>query len=823
MHTEAYSFDELAEQLRYTHQLREDYGIDIVSAMQTDVPGATVGLSTLLTDAGVRYFSVAHNYAGRSIPHMVDGQDLKRPFYWEAPDGDRVLVWYTDTLHGIAYMEAMTLGFGTGYEDVLGSLPEYLNALSERPYPYGDAADWVAGSLEGIPLTKTPYPYDILNLRVQAAFADNASTSLVPSDIVREWNTRWAYPRLRMSLNRDFFSEAEANIGDQLETYRGDWTDWWADGIGSGAVPLAKNRQAQSDIRTAQTLNAIADGLTDNPRPELAQYFQAAYEDMALFDEHTWGAANPWEQGASGMSSGEYQWTRKSAFAYSAEEKVRTLLEGAIQRIAPLAATPRQELDGTGLLVFNPSAFARTDLVKIFLPERQLDTVPVELIDLTTGGTIPFVIEPQTNSKHRLRGQYIRFLARDIPPIGYARYAVTSGRGKNPHNLSSIHTHGEPTPLATEMLNADIDVSTATVRSMKDVQSDIELIADSAPYGFNAYIFDRYASAPRFNHLSSRIGNAGPWLLGSRGGGHFGHVVERESNSVWERITLRYEGDGADWLESTLTLPHGVARLHISNRLHKPSILEKESVYFAFPFAMDDPNITFQITGGTASNDSPHVPGSANHFRAIRHWATLTAPNAQPVAWATTDAPLVQMGNIYLPYAPFPKTIDEQDSHRSTIYSWALNNIWDTNFPPRQGGEMQFRYTIATNADGDPRALGADTGESAATPLVGVVGPMGAAGDHNVPDRSSFVDVPNPSVKVSHLMASRNGEGLTIILESEATEQTETTVTLQHLPIVGAKVGTFWETDLVETALEGNTVSLSIDPGELKSVVLRFR
>jgi hypothetical protein len=373
------------------------------------------------------------------------------------------------------------------------------------------------------------------------------------------------------------------------------------------------------------------------------------------------------------------------------------------------------------------------------------------------------------------------------------------------------------------MLSADIDVSTATVRSMKDLQSDVELIADSAPYGFNAYIFDRYASAPRFNHLSSRIGNAGHWLLGSRGSGHFGHVVERESNSVWERITLRYEGDGADWLESTLTLPHGVARLHISNRLHKPSILEKESVYFAFPFAMDDPNITFQITGGTASNDSPHVPGSANHFRAIRHWATLTAPDTQPVAWATTDAPLVQMGNIYLPYAPFPKTIDEQDSHRSTIYSWALNNIWDTNFPPRQGGEMQFRYTIATNADGDPMALGADTGESAATPLVGVVAPMGAAGEHNIPDRSSFVDVPNPSVKVSHLMASRSGEGITIILESEATEQTETTVTLQHLPIVGAKVGTFWETDLVETALEGNSVSLSINPGELKSVVLRFR
>ena len=46
--------------------------------------------------------------------------------------------------------------------------------------------------------------------------------------------------------------------------------------------------------------------------------------------------------------------------------------------------------------------------------------------------------------------------------------------------------------------------------------------------------------------------------------------------------------------------------------------------------------------------------------------------------------------------------------HPATIYSWALNNIWDTNFPPEQGGEMTFSYKIAIGSDA--AALGSDTG-----------------------------------------------------------------------------------------------------------------
>ena len=65
-------------------------------------------------------------------------------------------------------------------------------------------------------------------------------------------NERWAAPELRLATNREFFELAEARLGDELDEWEGDWTDWWADGIGSAARAVGANRRAQGAVRTAQ-------------------------------------------------------------------------------------------------------------------------------------------------------------------------------------------------------------------------------------------------------------------------------------------------------------------------------------------------------------------------------------------------------------------------------------------------------------------------------------------------------------------------------------------------------------------------------------------
>ncbi len=816
MHTEAYSFDELARQFSFTHELRRELGVEIVTAMQTDVPGATIGLSTLLTDAGVRFLSVAHNYAGRSIPHLLDGQDLTRPFYWQAPDGERVLVWYTDTLHGSAYMEAMTVGFGDGYDDVLMGLPEYLNALAQRNYPYGSSEHWLAGSLQGVESTRDGYPYNLLHLRVQGAYGDNAPPSLLPSEIVREWNDAWAYPKLMTSTNRAFMEAAEEQFGDDLETFTGDWTDWWADGIGSSAVLLGKNRASQDGIRTAQTLNALAGAIGDPVPRDLPDDVSAAYEDTALFDEHTWGAADPWGTDLERTGSGEHQWHRKAGFAYAAEERVALLTQGGAERLARIAISGGVSADSESLAVLNPNSWARTDLVRMFIPRRTWPADVAALIEADTGRPIPFTVEPQVHEQHRPMGVWLHFLAESVPAFGYIRYLMTSGTNGTSDQVGL----DRPTRLENDHFEIDVDLERACLRQVFDRNRNRDLVDDTAPFGFNACIHDRYTSGTGFNHLSSKMGRAQPWLLGGRGSGAFGLVTSHTANAVNQQLTYRQSVQGIEMMETTLTLPYGVPRIHIANRLHKPARMEKESVYFAFPFVGNDPTLTFEITGGTVNHDAPRVPGSARHFRTIRHWATVEPDGQAPVAWATTQAPLVQVGNIHLPYAPFPTTIPPQRTSQGTIYSWALNNIWDTNFPPLQGGEMRFDYVIACGDNDSAADLGRDTGASSSQPLVGLRARSHHAGI-DLADRGSFVTVDDPRVEISHLSQTGNGE-LTAHIESHASDRVSTRVAFAGIAVARAWSANFLGVDVEELVPRNNAVTVTVAAGSLTRIRIQL-
>ena len=150
--------------------------------------------------------------------------------------------------------------------------------------------------------------------------------------------------------------------------------------------------------------------------------------------------------------------------------------------------------------------------------------------------------------------------------------------------------------------------------------------------------------------------------------------------------------------------------------------------------------------------------------------------------------------------------------------SWALNNIWDTNFPPEQGGELTFSYTIATG--GDAAALGPDTGASASQPLIGVIAPLSGEPVEDAAARGSFVTVDNPAVEVNHLASWGYGSGFAIYLESHADEVVDVIVTISHLSVTSAQVGNFLRDRLEPATVNGNEIQVRIAPGELKAVLV---
>lgn len=767
LHTEMCSTDELYELLRPARDLQRRYGLRFRSAMQTDVPGAVVGLPDALAALGVEYLSVAHNWAGRSAPDETGAIDLPRLFRWQGPQGGSVVVWRTDSPHGMAYMEGPTVGFHESYELTSNLFPAYLSSLGKRPYPLmpGSVFGWLDTTER---LERQPYPWDVLHLRVHGSWSDNAGPSRTISDVVAEWNAEWDFPRLRLSTNEDFFEAAVERVGDDLQTFTGDWNDWWAHGVGAAAAPVATGRTAQARLRDAQTLSAAAQLITGGATgSDPLVDPERGYAQLALWDEHTWGASNSWDHSDVGSSSGEHQWYWKVARAYEALDEAEHGLHVAGSALA-------EHLGHAGeasVYLLNTSGQPRTEAVEFFLPASVIGLDRgVTVTDSRTGAVLDHD-ERVEEQRSRGIGRHLRTLVTDAPAVGLVRLDLTSAPAAEALRRRAAAASGElafenavgseagpaerPRPddervLENDHLRVELDQRDGTIASILDKRTGREMVNTGAALGFNAYVYDRYATNGHSNHNSSKFADSGNLgLLSSREIGGPVAVVDSGSGAVdrWLRVASS-RVPGGESLVTTYRLRHDRAQLDIVNRLAKRAERDKESAFFAFPFAAEQPRLLQESAGGLSGRDADRVPGGGEYLTAVRHWIAIDdlAPGAASpaIGWATADVPLVETGHIALPYVPFPSTMP--DDEPATVYSWVHNNIWDTNFPVEQTFEMDFRYTVLFG-EGDATAVAAAAAESVVHPLRAVLG----AGAGAPVDALSLLEVEDPRVRLVSL------------------------------------------------------------------------
>jgi len=192
--------EELIRLMYPSFNLKRKYGIKICSAGLNDIPGLSWGLSTVLPGAGVKYFT-----AGIPIWYFGKGEKKVHPFWdeskvlplsipgafrWEGVDGAQVLFWYN--MHGNGESHLWS------YPDALSEVSKALNLLE-----------------------KQNYPFNFVSYMVMGGERDNAPPSVRLSYIVREWNDKWAYPKLCIATYSDFFEQFE-KYKNTLPVFRGE-------------------------------------------------------------------------------------------------------------------------------------------------------------------------------------------------------------------------------------------------------------------------------------------------------------------------------------------------------------------------------------------------------------------------------------------------------------------------------------------------------------------------------------------------------------------------------------------------------------------------
>lgn len=647
--------EELVQLVAYAGRLREQYGVKIDSATITDVPGYTWGLIPVLADTPVKYFSVGPN-RGHRIGYTLSTWGDK-PFYWQSPSGqDRILTWVA----GEGY------SFFLGGRLSSGKLFDYLKRLDEGHYPY-----------------------DMVHLRY-AIGGDNGPPDPGLAHYVRQWNEKYAYPRLIIATTCEMFEKFEARYGDEVPTVAGDFTPYWEDGAASSARETIDNRASAERLVQAETLFAMRE-----PDRYPAKAFDEAWRNVILYDEHTWGAHNSISEpeGQFALS----QWKIKQAFALDGQAQSEKLLAQAV----PTADVSAKE--GITVDVYNTCSWPRTDLVTLDVPDA---------------GDLP--LQKLSN------GQYV-FLARDIPPFGAKRLT----RADLSSDTIAAPAYAVGTRLTNGWLTVSVDPKTGGIASLKCHNMGLDLAGGKAAGQLNDYLYvlGRDPKDPQ---------RTGPVK-----------ITVKERGPLVASLLIESQAPGAEKLTRELRLIAGLDRLEIIDTIDKTKVYRQEAVHIAFPFNVPNGVVRMDTPWAVVRPELDQLPGACKNYFTVQRWVDISNDRLG-LTWATPDAPLIEIGKITNdPRDPSVGWIDTIEPS-TTIYSYVMNNYWETNYKATQEGPTTFRYAIRPHRGYDG-ARATKFGVEIGQPLVAVLNPDGPS------PRSSVVRIEPSNVVATILKPSRNG------------------------------------------------------------------
>lgn len=608
-----------------------------------DVASLTSSLPALLEDSGIRYLVHANNQ-DRGPFRLNGGLHKLSPFYWEGPQGGRVLCWLAKM-----YCEL---------RKVCGSPP--LAAAAER------GLDMWLQEFE-----RDSYAPDAVLLYGQEA--DNTDLDPQPNAFVREWNETYAYPQLIACDVAQFFEYVEENCGDKLQTVRGDSGAYWEDGAGSSIVPTIQAREAQAMLPAAERLEALAVLHHEGYRYPLAQ-FDEAWRQLLLYDEHTWGAFLSATEPQALLARD--QWEIKRHMADSAKQWGKRLLH---------AAATRHSLswnnDGREVVVYNPHSWTVSGPVTV-------EILPSEvLLDPVTGEAVP-MRRLQVLPTQAVVGLWVDAL----PGFGYRRFVLAERPAEAAASTSEQRIAADGFVLENEFYRLELDVRQAFATSWLDKETGRELAGNDGSWRLGQLLYAEGGEGTRLVSNQGDFPDGDPLVLTDFTLREATQTTFGYGKSVRMKGTAPYGELDVEW-----TLYDTEKKLEVSFHYDKIERSRKEAVYVAFPFGLQDAEVRSDSHLGWVHWDREQLPGGCKEWLPLQTSVRVETPEAA-VLVASPDIPLFCANDIVRGRWPKQMKLDG-----GTVFSYVLNNYWHTNYKGTQGGPVRFRYVLTSAAAQTPQ------------------------------------------------------------------------------------------------------------------------
>lgn len=674
------NFTDLLDTEVYRARLREMLSIfekkeiRVKTAMIADINGISMGQRDVMIENGIEFlYTNIHCHHG-----MYPLYQNQTPYYWENASGKRLLVWNGEhynlgnalgikpnTCH--TYMGDMYFGKDKDLSDEVAILHDNLTAYIHLCEDNG-------------------YKYNFIIASVSGVFSDNAPPSEKILRIIEEYNSLYGDEvELQMISLSELYDEIREEVED-VPVYRGDLTDWWANGVGSTPYAVKHYKEAVRLYHMCERLEEAVDKKYPVER-------KAAQDNLLLYAEHTWGHSatitNPYDTMVLNLDM------RKNSYASKAHESSALLL------------TKIQEKLGDTLRYYNTSGTIKTvnttTQSKMMPVEFYIETLQLENVRLTNAVTGE-KLECQI-SEHP-RGKQITFCDSFLPketkiyryeelPVEKATLnsRVVYRGSEGIHDI--INTYDPMSyRLPYEFENDWFYLSYANGSGIKefiDKKTGKSMLAESGVPFFTPI---SEVTEIRTNVYEERR-RLGRNIRGQHAAVHIGKLRQiecTERGKVFTTLAFDYELFGASHARVIVKFYERIPRVDYKLQLAKNNSRDIESIYMPMTVALKDAQVYLKKGEEPFRPGIDQIPGTCMEYYISDSGAAFIGKEKSAII-NSLDVPLIAMGE--LKHHPIRLCDGKAENNQRLLHSWIMNNTWETNFKMDLGGYSEFCYILS--------------------------------------------------------------------------------------------------------------------------------
>lgn len=473
------------------------------------------------------------------------------------------------------------------------------------------------------------------------------------------------------------------------------------------------------DGGTGQNIMELIDEDAEARYPALSETVQ---DNLMLYAEHTWGHSstitNPYDTMVLNLDM------RKNSYASKAHEAASLMLCSIAEKKGDML----RYYNTTGAVrAVGVSHTSQPQLIEFYIETLALEDVEVR--DLA-GNLYTCQVSPHP------RGRKISFI--DTLSYGEEKEYIYTARHKAPETLNTRHCYMG----AEEVRDIVNDYDPVTYRLPYEVENKFFRICYKPGDGITSFVDKRTGTEmagtaiPFFTPVYQRTPlhqevpfssyeerrALGRNIRGKHAETHIGKLMEitcMEHGPVFTQLRLHYSLAGTVKADVLLKLYEAIPRIDFTLELGKTISDEVESVFLSLD--LNRPGNGTVLRKGAREAFRPGIdqlPGTCMEFYMSDDGAARLSPEGG-VLIAARDVPMFYTGEMQ--HHPIRLCDGAAENNARPLYSWVMNNNWETNFKMDLSGFCQYDYSLWLTDISDPEQAMDELHEQLFDPYVLIV------------------------------------------------------------------------------------------------------